>query len=251
VSWGCSREVCSACASDAMWRRAGRRKEPGRRCWRCDDEAARRRPGVHIRELRLTPRSDAGGTEEGAHLSGFLGFLPAVAQSSSLTTVDVALAPFSHQRSAGAAGFLTATMTAGAAGAAAGADCASGRGVVGAGGVAGLYEEEASAVAELTAGAAEAATGAAADGDGSTGEAVSEAPAGVTRSAGTVFSTVRDESASPEPFGAVTAVLTAGSGLDVGDSPAVSSTAAAGAAEATSWSCSKLVGTEASSVGYV
>lgn len=37
------------------------------------------------------------------YLVGFFGFLPAVAQSSSLAAVDVPLAPFSHQRSAGIA----------------------------------------------------------------------------------------------------------------------------------------------------
>lgn len=37
------------------------------------------------------------------YLVGFFGFLPAVAQSSSLAAVDVPLAPFSHQRSAGGA----------------------------------------------------------------------------------------------------------------------------------------------------
>lgn len=46
---------------------------------------------------------------------GFFGFLPAVAQSSSLAAVDVPLAPFSHQRSAGVAfglGLATVGLTA-------------------------------------------------------------------------------------------------------------------------------------------
>lgn len=103
----------------------------------------------------------------GVYLSGFLAFLPAVAQSSSFAATAGALAPFSHQRSAGGADFLafagTATAVAGE-GDGAGADATEASGAAGAGdgvldvgGVAEVPLTAAGAAGELSVGAATAA----------------------------------------------------------------------------------------------
>lgn len=198
---------------------------------------------------RTTPQSANGRQAGSAHLSGgFLGFLPAVAQSSSLATVDVALAPFSHQRSAAAAGFLAAFGARAAAMIATGAGCDAGRTVGGVGGDAGLTGAEASPTTPLAVGAAVTGFGRAVNGAGSSGDAVSEAAAGVTRRAGSAFSAAgRDEPSSTDSFTSATA----GEAAFVGVADPLATPSRVVAAGEASSAHMTLVGTKGSSAGYV